>query len=153
MVPSYLRGSWFEQTWISSISESFHINFSFPGPVVLEKKIFKWHHPIFAFLWLSPLWRRPGHSFEQTWIPFTQGWFVPSLVEFGPVVLEKKSKMWKVNRQMDRRTDGRTDRQRTKGDQNSFGSGKLKSSMGQGWLKLYLYHSTQRISHLFVWSF
>ena len=48
-------GSWFEQTWISTISGSFHINLSFPGPVVLEK-IFKWHHPILAFSWLSPLW-------------------------------------------------------------------------------------------------
>ena len=111
MAPSYPRGSWFEQTWISTISGSFHINFSFPGPVVLEKKIFKWHHPIFAFSWLSPLWRGPGPSFEQTWSPFTQGWCVPSLVEFGPAVLEKKSKMWKVNGQTDRRTDGQTDRQ------------------------------------------
>ena len=28
--------------------------------------------------------------------PFTQRCFVPSLVEIGPVVLEKKMKMWKV---------------------------------------------------------
>ena len=34
--------------------------------------------------------------FEQTWIPFTQGCFVPSLVEIGQVVLEKKMKKWKV---------------------------------------------------------
>ena len=33
-------------------------------------------------------------KFEQTWIPFTQGYFVTSLVEFGPVVLEEK--IWKV---------------------------------------------------------
>jgi hypothetical protein len=39
-------------------------------------------------LWLSPLWRRPG-PFEQTWIPFTQGCFVQSLIELCPVVLEK----------------------------------------------------------------
>jgi hypothetical protein len=38
--------------------------------VVLEKKIFKWPHPIFTFLWLSPHWRGPGPLFEQTWIPF-----------------------------------------------------------------------------------
>ena len=31
-----------------------------------------------------------GSSFEETWIPFTQGWFVPSLVEIGSVVMEKK---------------------------------------------------------------
>ena len=37
-----------------------------------------------------------GHLFEQTWITFTQGCFVPSLVEIDPVVMEKKMKMWKV---------------------------------------------------------
>ena len=36
-----------------------------------------------------------GPSFEQTWIYFTQGCFVPSFVENGLLVLEKK-KMWKV---------------------------------------------------------
>ena len=44
---------------------------------------------------------------------------MPSLVEFGPVVLEKKSKIGKVYRRTDRQTDGRTDRRRTKGDQKS----------------------------------
>jgi hypothetical protein len=43
------------------------------GPVVLEKKIFKWPHPIFTFLWSSPLWREPGALFLHTWIHFTQG--------------------------------------------------------------------------------
>ena len=46
-----------------------------------------------------------GSSFEETWIPFTQGCLVPSLVEIGPLVLEKKMKMWEVYRQ----TDGQTD--------------------------------------------
>ena len=32
------------------------------------------------FVIISP-WNRAGPSFEQTWIPFTQGCFVPSLVE------------------------------------------------------------------------
>ena len=36
------------------------------------------------------------HSFEQTWIPFTQGCFVPRLVEIGPVVLENILKFRKV---------------------------------------------------------
>ena len=45
---------------------------------------------------LSPLGKGRGPSIEQTWIPFTQECFVPSLVEIGPVVLEKKMKMWKV---------------------------------------------------------
>ena len=35
-------------------------------------------------------WKFIGSSFERTWIPFTQGCFVLSLVEIGPLVLEKK---------------------------------------------------------------
>ena len=35
---------------------------------------------------------------------------VPSLVEFGPLVLEKKSKIGKVYRRTDRQTDRQTDR-------------------------------------------
>ena len=41
-------------------------------------------------------WKRAGPSFEQTWIPFTQGYFVPSLVEIGSVILEEKMKIGKV---------------------------------------------------------
>ena len=37
-----------------------------------------------------PLGNEWGPSFEQTLIPFTLGCFVPSLVELGPVVPEKK---------------------------------------------------------------
>ena len=69
---------------------------------------------IFAISQLSPFAKGRGPSTEQTWIPFTQGWFVPSLVEIGPLVLKKKMDMWKVYR----RTDGQTHR-RTTGDQKS----------------------------------
>ena len=31
-----------------------------------------------------------GSSFVQTGIPFTEGCFVPNLIEIGPVVLDKK---------------------------------------------------------------
>ena len=75
------------------------------------------------FVIISP-WKGRDPSFEQTWIPFIQGYFVPSLVKIGPVVLEKKMKMWKVfrqtDRQTDRLTDGRTDRRRTTGNQKSY---------------------------------
>ena len=74
------------------------------GPVVLEKKVFKICQCIYVsrnFVIISP-WKGRGPSFEQTWIPFTQGCFVPSLVEIGPAVLEKKFKMWKVYRRTDR---------------------------------------------------
>jgi hypothetical protein len=61
------------------------------GSVEKKKEIinFKWPHPIFAFLWLSPRWRGPGPLFQQLRIPFTQGWFIPSLIEIGLLVLEK----------------------------------------------------------------
>jgi hypothetical protein len=44
---------------------------------------------ISALLLLSPLGEGEFPSFEQTWIPSPQGWFMSSLVKIGPVVLEK----------------------------------------------------------------
>ena len=44
-----------------------------------------------------------GTSFEQTWILFTQEYFEPSLVEIGPVVLDKKMKKWKGLQMDDRK--------------------------------------------------
>ena len=41
------------------------------------------------FVIISP-WKRAGPSFEQTWILYTQGCFVPRLVATGSVVLDKK---------------------------------------------------------------
>ena len=48
------------------------------------------------FVIISPWKKGRGPSFEQTRILITQECFVLSLVEIGPVVLEKKIKMWKV---------------------------------------------------------
>ena len=79
-------------------------------PVVLEKKIFKFRQYIFTLLLLSHRGKGLGSSFEQTWIPFTYGCFVRSLVEIGPEVLAKKKKMWKVYDD---------DRQKTNCDQKS----------------------------------
>ena len=45
---------------------------------------------IFCYSESFPLGKGWGPLFEQTWIPFTQGYFVPSLVEIGPVILMKK---------------------------------------------------------------
>ena len=63
------------------------------GHVVLEKKIFLFRLCIFAISLLSPLEKGQDPSFEQTCMIFTQTCFVPSLVEIGLVVLEKKMKM------------------------------------------------------------
>ena len=48
------------------------------------------------FLIITPS-QRAGPSFVQIWIPFSQRYFVPSFVDIGPVALENKKKMWKVN--------------------------------------------------------
>ena len=90
VAPPDPRGPWCEQFWIYILSESFHVNMTYFGSVVLEKKIFTWPKPIFAFLRLSPLWRGPGPLFEQFRSFFTQGWFMPRLIEIGLLVLEKK---------------------------------------------------------------
>jgi hypothetical protein len=55
VAPPDPRGPWCEQFWIYIISESFPVNMTDYGSVVLEKKIFKWTHPIFAII--SPLKR------------------------------------------------------------------------------------------------
>ena len=55
-----------------------------------RRRFLKFVNVFFAISWLLPLGKGSGPSFEQTWIPFTQGCFVSSLVEFGPAVLEKK---------------------------------------------------------------
>ena len=76
------------------------------------------------FVIISP-WKGQGPSFEQTWISFTQGCFMPSLVEIGKVVLEKKMKMWKVYRQTDGRT---TDEWWSEKLTWAFSSGELKNN-------------------------
>jgi hypothetical protein len=56
---------------------------------MVREKILKWPHPIFAFLWLPPLWKGPGPWLVQFWIPFPSGWFSSSLIEIGLLVLER----------------------------------------------------------------
>jgi hypothetical protein len=85
VAPPNTWGLWFEQTWIYVISEILHVNMNSSSSVVIEKKVFIRPHPNIAYLWLSPLWRGPGPYL----IPFTQGWFVQSLIEIGLLVLEK----------------------------------------------------------------
>jgi hypothetical protein len=78
--PSQHQGPWYEQTWIYILSESFHVNKNSFGLAIFENNIFKLTHPIFAFWWLFLLWRELCHYFVKFWIPFSQGWFVPSLI-------------------------------------------------------------------------
>ena len=73
----------FEQTWIPFIQECF-------VPSWLKLAQWFWRRGLNEissmyfryFIMISP-WKGWDPSFEQTWIPFTQGCFVPSLVEFG----------------------------------------------------------------------
>jgi hypothetical protein len=76
-------------------------------------KIFSVFFFFFTCLQLSPLGERDCRSFEQFWFPFTYGWFVTTLIEICPAVLEKKSKMQVLQ------TDGWTDSRQIKGDQKS----------------------------------
>ena len=57
------------------------------GNMVLEEKILKFFIVFLLFCQYLPyIWKRCGPLFEQTWIVFTQGCFVPSLVELSRVV-------------------------------------------------------------------
>ena len=98
-------GSLFEQTWILSTQGCFVPSLVEIVPVDLEKKIDKKSQFIFIISQLPPPWEGLGSSFEQTWIPFTRGYFVPSLVEISQVVLEKR---WKYEKFTDRQTDRQT---------------------------------------------
>ena len=53
-------------------------------------KIFKFCQCIFAISLLILQGKGRSPSFEQTWVPINQGYIVPSLVEIGLAVLEKK---------------------------------------------------------------
>ena len=59
----------------------------------LTLRFFKLRRRILRYLVITPppLGNGQGPSFQQTWVLITQGCFVPSLVEIGPVVLVKKS--------------------------------------------------------------
>ena len=107
----------FEQTWIPFTQECFEPRLIEISSVVLEKNLWKFCQCIFTISLLSPLGKGWGPSFEQTWIPFTHGCFVPSFVEIGPAILEKKMKMRKVYDNAN--NDDDKDWQRTNFDQKS----------------------------------
>jgi hypothetical protein len=65
---------------------------SYSGSVVLKEQLFQWLLQIFTFFFfkLCPLWRGPGPLLVWFKIPFTQGWFVSSLIETGLLVLANR---------------------------------------------------------------
>ena len=85
------RNPSFEETWIPFTQGCIVPTLVEFGPVILEKITFPIKQQcIFAISYLSPLRKRQSPLFQQNWIPFTERQFMPSLVEIGPVVLEKK---------------------------------------------------------------
>ena len=44
----------------------------------------------FCYFVIIPLGRGRGLPFEQTWIPFTNGYFVPGFIEIGSITLKKR---------------------------------------------------------------
>ena len=73
--------------------------FGFKWSCVFWKARFKMPAMYFRYFINIPLGKWCGPSFDQIWLSFTEGCFVPSLTEIHPVVLGKTS---------DRQTVGRT---------------------------------------------
>jgi hypothetical protein len=85
VAPPDPQGLWCEQFWIYIISESFHVNMTYSGSVVLETKIFKWPHPILHFcnylpfeenlaLYLDNLeFPLPNDDWYQVWLNWPAG--------------------------------------------------------------------------------
>ena len=71
-----------------------------------KEYVYKFHQSQFSSSLVS-IWPRP--SFVDTLIPFTKESFVSILVWIGPVVLEKKMKIWNIYRQ----TGGQADIRRS----------------------------------------
>jgi hypothetical protein len=94
VAPPDRRGPWSEQFKICMISGTFHISFSFPGPVVFEKKIFKDFSYINIYeIWFPLLRSKPepqGPWFEQFKICMISGRFHISFSFSALVVLENK---------------------------------------------------------------
>ena len=112
-----LNGSSFTQTWISFTQEWTVAGLVDIGPVVLEKKIFKFCQCIILLfhnylpletgraIHLNKLGATsPKDTLWQVWLKLAQ-WFW--------------RRRWKCEKFTDRRTDRQTDRRRTAGDQKS----------------------------------
>ena len=84
-----IKWSLFVKHWVPFTKLCFVPSLVEIDPMVLQEKIFRFRHCIFALLLLSPLGKGRGSTIEKIWIHFTQGCFVPSLVEIDPVVPEK----------------------------------------------------------------
>ena len=78
-----IEWSLFVNPWVPFTQECFVPNLVIVGPVheVLEKKIFKFCQGVLLHRDYLSSWKERDLLFEQNWIHFTQGCFIPSLVE------------------------------------------------------------------------
>ena len=106
------------------------------------RRFLNFNDEFLQFCLLFPLEKRLGSSFVQTWISSTQGCFVPSLAEIGWVVVKEKMKMWKIYKQTDRRTDGKTTNDRR--------SEKLTRAFSTDELKSIFFHLKWCAEHLLI---
>ena len=90
------RGPWATSlTWENTREEDlnfvnvFSLLRNYYWPHGFREEHFKILSMFFCYFVIIFPWKRGGPSFEQTWIPFTLGCFLPNLVEIGPVSLEK----------------------------------------------------------------
>ena len=90
-----IKWSLFVNHWISFTQGFFMPSLVEIGPVVFEKKNFKFRQFISAISLSSPLGKGCAPLFQQTRIPYFSR-ILPSLVEIVLVVLEKKMKMWRI---------------------------------------------------------
>ena len=92
------------------------------------------------FVIISP-WNRAGSFIWINLNPFTQGCFVPSLVEIGQVVLEKKMKMWQVydnNDDDNKDSTTTTDKFWSEKLNLAFSSGELKNAWMGKWFVTFI---------------
>ena len=100
------RGPLFKKNLIPFTQWCFVLSLVEIGPGVLEKKIFKFVNLFLLFPNYLPFGKAMALHLKKLESPLPRD---TNLVKIGPVVLEKKMKMWKVYRQTDGRTDGQTD--------------------------------------------
>ena len=116
----------FEQTWSPYTRGYFVPNLVEIGPVVLDRKIFKSYQFIFIISRFCPLWEGRSPLFKKkTWVPFTKGYFVPSLVEIGLGEEEENVNRLQTDRQTD---DGRRWSEKLTW---AFSSGELKQQRNE----------------------
>ena len=98
---SFLITEWslFIKPRVPFTQECFVPSFDEIGPVVLERKIFKFRQYIFAISLLSPLGKGRFPTFERTRLPFTKGCFVLHWLKLACWFLRRRWKMWTVYRQ------------------------------------------------------